>query len=1179
MVATGVAAEPPYISMSFRFSIGVTAVVLASSTAHAQIAKIPIPGVTSGAPVNDFATCGADLPACSETRTDCCYRTFDPGSVVIPMDRCHQAFSVNKLGPVSNASAPVFCADPNSTKDSRSTDTGLIKAYGLAFRLMQAGIPVYWIVNPTKAPPKNKKGAEDSYTSNDIDFWILSPGTTSPPTSGTLAACDAGCTDPVKLLNKSTLAPIADTYNRTAFPLRGAFVIAAQDRTNFDKFWKKQAPFTGFIGNTNYDFSTVDLYEIQASGSTPARVVYQDYRTATPTIAAGGASAPVAQKIDYRAPRLARLGPANVSTHWLIDAGLDVEAAYPACLDATKSWDPAAVYCTLTDADIKAGKLVSGKFDWAWLDQGNKYDAAFASAVSTFATATSSRPGGSVVFEGDPADSYDTFISDSGTDGAGSALGEDMIIRYPQNLIAQIGDFYPDFEAGGSIGKWQYFSRTATGYKPSVGGTASPAVAGTLMRLFTEEGKASASNPVCVDHKSTSTCDVFANDDAADLLDTCAYWRKDNVADNGLLFYVGGRNPQSAYGQLRVLLNSLIAIPAGTTLQETTQTKQIARSSPVIASISGGALTSYQGTMTVTYPQPSPISYAGAASNSTFRYPQTVGHLHGMSLNTLTSNAVTTYSDTTAFESFPTVNASGCGSSAFGGNCRTVFTNAATGKSPALVQFGTTNRTTLKPLIANGFTDADTDVLISRVLAGVPNGTSYEPKLGGIDRSTVAIIEPSPGANLTRPTMIYVGGLDGMLHAFCGEAKAAAGCTVAGRELWAYIPRTQLGRLRQNTARVDGSPKVTDVMIDAHWHTVLVFQTGAGDPAVAADAPAVIALDITDPTAPSILWERATPTNRGQVEQGVGLGVALGPVGTTGTVMAFIETANGGTGGAGVVVQAIDVATGNATTGASSAPAWTFSKLYSAPRTAGNAPVPSSAIPPGVSLADTRRAGNISTVLVPTIYGQVFSLDAATGANLFGTNALFSFGTDFHPIGAPISLYRTAGDGPLYALAVSGGYADPSSTTWSPSDTHQYAAAFAVEAPSTSVPINDTANVATTVRPFVYDLGLVQRAFGQAVIAGGEVFIATDEADENATNFGFSTTNGRLHRLSLTGAVIATTQLTGGASGVDVASDGRVVAGAGAGAQRIDSAAFDTSGNAIELIAPATVSRRLWLAN
>src|SRR5258705_10940879 len=129
-----------------RFVAAATTLLVGGGVAQAQFTKIPIPGITTGTSGIDWATCGTDLPACTEPVPNCCYRTFDPGSIVVSMDRCHQALDVSKLGPVNNAASPVWCADPNSTMDSRSTDMGMFEAYGMVYRLMQAGIPVYWIV-------------------------------------------------------------------------------------------------------------------------------------------------------------------------------------------------------------------------------------------------------------------------------------------------------------------------------------------------------------------------------------------------------------------------------------------------------------------------------------------------------------------------------------------------------------------------------------------------------------------------------------------------------------------------------------------------------------------------------------------------------------------------------------------------------------------------------------------------------------------------------------------------------------------------------------------------------------------------------------------------------------------------------------------------------------------------
>ena len=103
-----------------------------------------------------------------------------------------------------------------------------------------------------------------------------------------------------------------------------------------------------------------------------------------------------------------------------------------------------------------------------------------------------------------------------------------------------------------------------------------------------------------------------------------------------------------------------------------------------------------------------------------------------------------------------------------------------------------------------------------------------------------------------KPEMIYVGANDGMLHAFRAET---------GVEEFAFIPTAVRPNLNLLTASnygvkdgiehryyVDGTPTVSDVFFGGTWHKVLVGSLGAG-------GRAVFALDITDPTAPTLLWE------------------------------------------------------------------------------------------------------------------------------------------------------------------------------------------------------------------------------------------------------------------------------------------------------------------------------------
>ncbi len=103
-----------------------------------------------------------------------------------------------------------------------------------------------------------------------------------------------------------------------------------------------------------------------------------------------------------------------------------------------------------------------------------------------------------------------------------------------------------------------------------------------------------------------------------------------------------------------------------------------------------------------------------------------------------------------------------------------------------------------------------------------------------------------------KPEMIYVGANDGMLHAF----RAAT-----GEEEFAYIPTALRSSLNLLTASnygakdgtphryyVDGTPVTSDVYFGGAWHKVLIGSLGAG-------GRQIFALEITDPTAPKLLWE------------------------------------------------------------------------------------------------------------------------------------------------------------------------------------------------------------------------------------------------------------------------------------------------------------------------------------
>ncbi len=105
----------------------------------------------------------------------------------------------------------------------------------------------------------------------------------------------------------------------------------------------------------------------------------------------------------------------------------------------------------------------------------------------------------------------------------------------------------------------------------------------------------------------------------------------------------------------------------------------------------------------------------------------------------------------------------------------------------------------------------------------------------------------------SRTGMVYIGGNDGMLHAFNATD---------GKELWAFIPRQAFQALKpltdvayQHRFSVDGSPAVGDVFWSGSWKTVLVTGLGQG-------GQGLFAMDVTNPLATSdsdvaskYLWE------------------------------------------------------------------------------------------------------------------------------------------------------------------------------------------------------------------------------------------------------------------------------------------------------------------------------------
>ncbi|HUS30863.1 MAG TPA: hypothetical protein VMZ53_20270, partial [Kofleriaceae bacterium] len=606
---------------------------------------------------------------------------------------------------------------------------------------------------------------------------------------------------------------------------------------------------------------------------------------------------------------------------------------------------------------------------------------------------------------------------------------------------------------------------------------------------------------------------------------------------------------------------------------------ETSRATPIVATIDNrGSIV--QGTFV--QPTGSPKTITTTADIATFAFPYITGHMRARTTSSISTSASGFSSGTVVFDAgatgkIPAANYAGCNT--FTGACRNVFTvtqsptSTGTSLRPPRVQLKDSNASTIGALIAPasavpGITAANWQTIVRKVL---------DAKLGGVDRSTVAVIQASPLAgNATRPTIAYFGATDGMLHAVCASTGGTTDsgtniCPSLGAELWAFMPRVQLPLVRKNTARIDGSPRVVDAFGDftgtgqRRFRTILTIQTGYADTSIGA-SPAVYALDVTDPANPSVLWEYTRPTTLGTRELGVGLSLAAGPtlIGGARANLVVAETNNGGTGGAGVVATAIDLETG--------ARKWQFSYLYPSPPRGDNTalPLPSTGIPGGAVGVDLDRFGYTTDIVMGDLFGNLWRLDAATGTSRTGAVPLFQFSTNKHPIGVVPAIYGDTSSA-QYAAFTTGGYADPTAVSWSAGTQKLVAIDLKAAGP---YPI---AKTATSRLALARDLGSNERGFAQVLVVGNELFAITDSTDINSSTYGTSgATTGHVVSYNLTTAAATTVVVRGGAGGVANAG-ATLYASTSDKQQQLTTAAQGTTGVSVDTQAVAKLTRLLWL--
>lgn len=613
---------------------------------------------------------------------------------------------------------------------------------------------------------------------------------------------------------------------------------------------------------------------------------------------------------------------------------------------------------------------------------------------------------------------------------------------------------------------------------------------------------------------------------------------------------------------------------------------EVSRASPVIATLSSTTAI-VQGT----YESPTGLAttLSDAASIGTWSFPWIRGHMRARTASTVTSasfSSGTVLFDAGATGKIPAASAGAC-SAPYGGSCRAIFTNtnstAASGTTfgtalnvKTLDYSNSTTSTAIGSQIVSGLTAANYVSIIQKILAG---------SLGGVDRSTVAVIGPSSIAgNAARPTIAYFGALDGELHAVCATIGGTTAtktnvCPALGTELWAFLPRVELPLLKNNVGRIDGSVRVTDIFGDfstglgngtKSWHTILQFQTGFG----IGTTPAAYAIDVTDPASPSLLWEVTAPgTSPGTVDFGAGLTTTEGPVLINGVTnnLAVFETNNGGTASAttaAVAATAIQSETGNKI--------WQFTYSYPTPPRGNSADLPMAliGIPGGAVGVDLQSQGYFTDFVFGDLFGNLWRVNAATGVSRNGaTTPLFSFSTNLHPIGAPPAIYSDGTN--EYAAFASGGYADPTSTAWTTTGQR----IIAVKLSYTGSTLNETAGTGANmpINQLLSGAAASDKSYAQALVVGNQLFVTSDSSDVNLSTYGTSgAITGHLTTVAISGAasttVVSMTPVANGAGSVvnDTAGTGVY------GAYQLATTNGST-GSKVDLSIPSTLRRNAWL--
>lgn len=557
--------------------------------------------------------------------------------------------------------------------------------------------------------------------------------------------------------------------------------------------------------------------------------------------------------------------------------------------------------------------------------------------------------------------------------------------------------------------------------------------------------------------------------------------------------------------------------------------------------------------VTNVYVQSSPIIDQNIMYIGSYEYPTHKGHLQAISI---LGNSSTKLWD--AVDVIPPAGTANPGTPGKTNASRYIFTNNGTTR----VGFDINGLPSTSAYLfsALGLTDlTETKAWVNTIrgrskatATNVAGSGEQAYRLWGIRESGPAIVggmKLNP-TYLHRDRMVYVGADDGMLHAFYAgsyDTSTLAYDNGTGREAWAYIPSTLLSQLKNqnftdpnmNTrVSVSGSPAVGDFYVDKpdnsgkEWRTILVGTANIDS----INQGILFALDVTDPYAPQVLWEKVYP-NAGTtyLNMGNSKGVAMGSVAVgdgirnylylTSSYNARLSSGTPSTdsqGNYGINAYAIDMLSGDV--------AWHFNKDYSVNNNVTETP----AIP---ALLDIDENGNADYLVFGDMDGRLWVLDAKEGKSIKQSNGadapVYPLAVNGAlpypgPIGSSVALYGNT------AIFATGG------TEFS-SNTAQYGVY------ATQIFKNGAVNLLWTATDQDPD-GNALFATGEKIWSSpqldkyGNIYVSTGIGHSNTLNASQVNSSGKIHILNKGGALQETIATDSAAVGNIALTDGGAVA-------------------------------------